>query len=190
MKKPTRSPVPGAEAGLKDPRELALLYSMMSLPPKAVNKVFHLHISAMRETLSPQEIVASMTLEGEAAKPMIEFRSGPAISSPEAAKRLGVSDETIRNRVKALKLIAYPESEKKLLRLPEWQFSTPNTPHPWVIPLLEAFGLNGWAIVDFLTVPRTGPVADVRFEGETLLQKLRAGETDLVLEAARRANPA
>jgi hypothetical protein len=56
-------------------------------------------------------------------------------------------------------------------------------------PLLEALGLNGWPVLDFLTVPRNGPVADIVLDGQTLLQKLQAGETGLVLEAAKRAHP-
>ena len=56
-------------------------------------------------------------------------------------------------------------------------------------PVIEAFGENGWAILDFLTVPRNGLVADAEFNGESLLQRLQAGDIDLVIEAARRANP-
>ena len=127
---------------------------------------------------------------GDTAKPLIERRSGPSISSAEAAKRFEVSDETIRSWIIANRCIAYDDlSKKKRVRLPEWQFLGPNRLHEWVRPVIEAFGENGWAILDFLTVPRSGLVADAEFNGESLLQRLQAGEIDLVIEAARRANP-
>jgi len=175
---------------LHSPSEIAAFYSMEALSTDRMLRL--VRMSLLRRShreLAPQQIIAQMTTQGEAAKPTIEARSGASISSPDAAKRLGVSDETVRNRVKASKLIGYAATEKKL-RLPEWQFSTPNKTHPWVLSLLEALGVNGWPVLDFLTVPRNGPVADVVLHGETLLQKLQSGEVEFVLEAARRANPA
>jgi hypothetical protein len=125
------------------------------------------------------------------AKPLIEARSGHAMSSAVAGERLKLSDETIRARVKENKLIGYfATDENRKLRLPEWQFYGPHTIHVWVQPLIEAFGENGWALIDFMTVPRTGMVADTQFNGESLLQSLQAGNAEVVITAAQRANPA
>ena len=64
----------------------------------------------------------------------------------------------------------------------------PGALHEWVAPLLEAFGENGWGLLDFLTVPRHGFVADVKLDGESLLQRIQAGDVQFALEAARRSN--
>jgi hypothetical protein len=89
-------------------------------------------------------------------------------------------------------LIAYADtSGKARIRLPQWQFSSPKTLHPWVGELVSAFGGNGWPLLDFLTTERrTGKGAGRPARGKTYLALLLAGDTDLVLEAARRANPA
>jgi hypothetical protein len=129
-------------------------------------------------------------VRGDLAKPFIEARSGHAISSSAAAERLKVSDETIRTRIKKNKLIGYyATGENRKLRLPEWQFSGPKTIHVWVQPLIEAFGGNGWALIDFVTIPRTGMVADTEFKEESLLQRIQAGDIDVAITAAQRANP-
>jgi hypothetical protein len=73
--------------------------------------------------------------------------------------------------------------------LPKWQFTDTNGIHDWVAPLLMAFGDNGCALIDFLTVPRHGYVADCLFDGESLLQRIKTGDVQLALKAARRANP-
>lgn len=143
-----------------------------------------------RPHLTPTQTAKRLTTRGEVAKPLIESRSGPSISSAQASVRIGVSDETIRNMVKAGRLIGYSyrDESKVRLRLPEWQFLGPTAVCPWVEPLIKAYGGNGWALIDFLTVPRRGTIADSLFSGESLLQRLQSGDIQTVLKAAQRAN--
>jgi hypothetical protein len=171
---------------LTDTEQIVLL-ALKRLSPARVMTVVLTHFKD-RPKPAPAQVEDVLTAQGDAAKPVIEARSGPSVSSAEASKRLRISDETVRARVRGMKLVGYFESDRKL-RLPEWQFSTPESPHAWVAPLLAAFGENGWPLLDFLTVPRNGLVADTEIEGESLLQLLRAGRVNLVLEAAHRANP-
>jgi len=127
---------------------------------------------------------------GETAKPLIEARSGPSITLAEAAARMEVKDRTIKTWIQNGRCVGYPDiSAKKRLRLPEWQFAGRKVVHEWVGPLLKAYGANGWAFIDFLTVPRHGLVADAKLEGESLLQMIQGGNLQLALAAAQRANP-
>jgi hypothetical protein len=139
---------------------------------------------------TPEQVARLLTARGDAAKPLIERRSGPSISTAEAAERLATSDETIRKRVERGMYIGYPDlSKKERLRLPQWQFSGPRDVHAWVEPLVQAFGNNGWALLDFLTIPRTGKIGEKTFDEESFLARLQAGDIQLVLDAAHRANP-
>jgi hypothetical protein len=139
---------------------------------------------------TPEQVAGLLTARGDAAKPLIERRSGPSISTAEAAERLGASDETIRKRIERGLYIGYPDlSKKERMRLPQWQFSGPRDVHVWVESLIQAFGNNGWALLDFLTIPRTGTIGGRVFDTEPLLARLQAGDLQLVLDAAQRANP-
>src|SRR5947209_5740754 len=62
-------------------------------------------------------------LEGEAAKPRIETRSGHSLSTEESAMRLNVSLPTIRNMVGRGELISYPAVQGRAWRFPLWQFA-------------------------------------------------------------------
>ena len=87
--------------------------------------------------------------------------------------------------------MGYPDiSSTKHLRLPEWQFAGRKVVHEWVGPLLKAYGANGWAFIDFLTVLRWGVIAETKLEGESLLQRIHGGDVELALNAAHQANPA
>lgn len=121
-------------------------------------------------------------LEGDAAKPIIEARSGHALTTDEVAKRLQVSTQTVRNMVDRLDVISYPVVQGRGWSYPLWQFA-PRGLHDWVKPLLHAYGNNGWGLIDFLTVPRTS------LDGDTYLSQLKAGDIEPVLAAARRTNP-
>src|SRR4051812_48346968 len=139
---------------------------------------------------TPDQVAALLTARGDAAKPLIERRSGPSISTAEAAERVGASDETIRKRIERGLYVGYPDlSKKERMRLPQWQFSGPREVHAWVEPLIQAFGNNGWALLDFLTIPRTGTIGGKMFDAEPFLARLQAGDIQLVLDAAQRANP-
>lgn len=176
---------------LKSPQERAVYLSLSTVSPERllalVEKNLHSrNAQKMRVDLKKRLLL----LRGEATKPLIEERSGPSLSSEEAASRLGLSSETVRSRVRDGQLIGYTTpGAKARLRLPAWQFSGPGTVHAWAPALVQCYGSNGWPLIDFLTAARTGTVADESFSGEALLQRLLAGDIDLVLEAARRANP-
>lgn len=121
---------------------------------------------------------------GEADKPQIEARSGPAYTETEVARLLGCSERDVRALVGTNGLIAYlPASGNRLY--PAWQFSGASV-CSWVHELIEKYGGNGWGLIDFLTVPR-------RRAGEVLsfahLENLRSGRVAEVLEAAARSNP-
>jgi hypothetical protein len=125
---------------------------------------------------------------GDQAKPMIEGRSGPAYSTDQVAEKLSVSDTTVRNMFERGELVAYPALRGKGLKFPFWQFSTGgrrSTVKPWVKPLLSELDENGWALLDFLTVPRTD------LDGISYLAHMERGDEAVcqVLEAAARANP-
>ncbi len=144
-----------------------------------------------KSVIERPKLVALLNARGEAVKPLIEERSGDSISSEQAAVRLKVSAETIRTRVKNGELIGYRDFSKRgRIRLPEWQFAGPAKVHDWVCQVIKAYGSNGWALIDFITKPRRGLVADVDFRGNSLLQSLQSGGAQLVLEAVHRANPA
>ena len=162
--------------------ESVIRMAMRDLP---VRRLFELLREKVREGVTPEEGWEHAALRGEASKPVIEARSGAALSTAEAAERLEVTEQTIRNRVRSGELIQYPARRGRGWLLPHWQFSgmAPAAIQPWVQPLITAYGHNGWGLVDFLTVPRTD------HHGATYLSLLQAGKVGEVLAAARRANP-
>lgn len=171
-------------------QEKVAFYAMQTIAPDRLLRLLTLSLKQRAEPLPSTLTAALLTARGDAAKPAIELQSGPSISSAQAAARMGVSDETIRNWIKTGRCIGYHDiSGKARVRLPEWQFSGPKTLHSWVAPLIAAYGGNGWALIDFLTGPRHGNVAGSLFNGESLLQRIQSGEVQLVLDAAHRANP-
>lgn len=177
---------------LQSPQERAVYLSLSTVSPERLLALVEKNLLARnaQKTRADQKR-RLLVLRGEATKPLIEERSGPALSSDQAAERLKISSETVRSRVRDGLLVGYTmPGAKARLRLPEWQFAGPASVHAWVPVIVRSYGSNGWALVDFLTAPRLGLVADKSFSGESLLQRLQAGEIDLVLEAARRANPA
>jgi excisionase family DNA binding protein len=117
----------------------------------------------------------------------IEGRSGPYLDAGKAAARLGVSEETLHRKVADGELIAYRVvREGDEVRLPLWQFADGDEVCAWVRELTEAFGGNGWGLVDFVTVPRAS------LENDSYLSLLKSGNHERitqVLEAARRSNP-
>lgn len=128
----------------------------------------------------PEAVWDLAALEGEEMKPLIEARSGASLGEAEVAARLQVTAQSVRTQVAAGELITFENGRGG--RFPVWQFGRRGV-HPWVRPLLDAYGHSGWGLLDFLTVPRE-PLG-----GETYLTLLRTGDTEPVLAAARRANP-
>jgi hypothetical protein len=125
-----------------------------------------------------------LAIRGERDKVTIERRSGPSWSTDEVGKALKRSSETVRAQIAADKLVGYHAlGDRTRIRLPAWQFQPGGAPHPWVAALLEAFGANGWSLLDFLTVPRTD------LGQSDYLHLLSNGRTEQVLAAARRSNP-
>lgn len=140
----------------------------------------------LKENPDPSAQWELAALEGDAVKPAIENRSGPSLSTVEAAEMLKRTTQTIRNMVERNELIAYPEIHGRGWRFPRWEF-THGTVHEWVAPILEAYGYNGWGLLDFLTVPRI-----VDGESFTYLERLKSLRPEAITdvrEAARRSNP-
>lgn len=138
-----------------------------------------------REVEEPSTAWELSALWGDLAKPQIEGRSGEPYSTEEAAARLNVTGQTVRNRVESGELIAYPARTGKGLRLPRWQFVVGGGAKPWVAPVIAAYGHNGWGLLDFLTVPREN------LQGLSYLSLTERGEDGIreVIEAAGRSNP-
>jgi hypothetical protein len=125
-----------------------------------------------------------LTSKGERAKPGIERASGLSLSTEEAADMLGRTAETIRSYITNKQLVGYrAAADRTKIRLPQWQFAE-NGLHDWVPRLIEAFGDNGWSLLDFVTVARTNIEG-----GHSYLDLLRAGNVEEVIAAAARANP-
>lgn len=145
-------------------------------------------VAIAREELeaSPESLVEwdIADLQGEAAKPLIEHRSGPALTTDELAERRNVSDETIRKMAGRGELICYPALRGKGWRFPAWQFAGKRGDiAPWVSELVKTYGHNGWGLIDFVTVPREN--------GVSYLTLLHSGDEGVreVLSAAERSNP-
>ena len=139
--------------------------------------------------MTRDEFMRTMDARGEAQKPRVEAQSGPSITVEEASMQLGLSTAQVIALIGSNGAIGYrAQTQDHEMRLPRWQFRTDGKLHAWVRPVCETFGENGWALVDFLTVPRSGLVVDRPFAG-TLLEALQRGEIEFVIEAAARSNP-
>lgn len=138
-----------------------------------------------REIAQPITAWELSAMQGDLAKPQIEARSGVPYTTEEAADRLNVSGQTVRNWIERGELIAYPARAGKGLRLPRWQFVPDGKVKPWVAEVIAAYGHNGWGLLDFLTVPRE------HLEGMSYLASTERGEdaTRQVVAAAGRSNP-
>jgi excisionase family DNA binding protein len=133
---------------------------------------------------TPEQVWEHAELTGETTKPLIATRSGTALTTEQAAERLQVTEQTVRNRIRHGELVFHPSLRGRGWLLPHWQFigEAPAAVASWVKPLLEAYGQNGWGLVDFLTVPRTDR------HGANYLSLLLAGESGPVLAVARASN--
>lgn len=123
-------------------------------------------------------------IEGELAKRRIERLSGEFCCVKGAGEMLGVSTDRIRGMINQGDLIAYRAVHGDEWRLPLWQFSTRagrTDVYPWVRMIIQAYGGNGWGLLDFLCVPRVGG---------SHLSRLQSAppEIDAVLAAARRTD--
>ena len=132
-----------------------------------------------------REILEFLTLRGESSKPRIEKACGRSLSTEEAGMVLDRSSETVRSYVRNGRLVGYAAAnDGTKIRLPEWQFHGSGA-HAWVPELIQAFGENGWPLLDFLTVER-GHL------DKSYLDLLRTGELEdvmAVIAAARRSTP-
>jgi hypothetical protein len=167
-----------------DDRAKQLVRSVLDVVPLDV--AIEVFLDAARASGRADAMLAAATLRGERSKPLIEARSGPSESTEETGKRLGKSGETIRSWIERGQLVGYrAPADPTRIRLPLWQFDDQGV-RPWVRPLIDAYGNNGWGLVAFLTVPRAKPA------GAPYLHRLLSGrdaEIDAVLTLARRANP-
>lgn len=167
-----------------DDRAKQLIRSVLDVVPldTAIEAFEEAALAARR----PDAMLAVATIRGKRTKPRIEERSGPSEGTEETGKRLGKSSETIRGWIERGKLVAYrTEADQTRIRLPLWQFDEGGV-RGWVRPLIEAYGDNGWGLVDFVTVPRP------ELAGVPYLHRLLAGrDADIatVIAAAKRTNP-
>lgn len=148
-------------------------------------------VGSADEFLSPSSVksaVARRSDEGDKAKPLIENRSGPSFTSQELAARLKVTTQTVRDMEDRKELVAYTDfAANNRLRFPSWLVTAGSRlqTRPWIKPLIEAYGSNGWGLLDFMTVPRTS------LNGLSYLASTERGKDAIreVLEAAGRSNP-
>jgi hypothetical protein len=167
-----------------DERSKRLVRSVLDVVP--LDTAIEAFYEKALEANQAEPMLAVAALRGERAKPRIEARSGLSESTAETGKRLRKSSETIRNWIDRGALIAYRAADDPTrLRLPLWQFDGGSV-RPWVAPLIEAYGDNGWGLVDFVTVPRAA------LGGAPYLHGLLSGrhaQLEATLKAARRADP-
>jgi hypothetical protein len=168
-----------SKSGLKDKAEIMAL--LHDVPVDWMLEGLRLRV---REDNRSEPMLEFLTSKGERAKPGIERASGLSLSTEEAADMLGKTAETVRSHINNMQLIGYrAAADQTKIRLPRWQFKEKGL-HDWVPRLIQAFGDNGWSLLDFVTVPRKN------IEGErSYLDLLRAGRVDEVIAAASRANP-
>jgi len=154
-----------------------------------VSRLLIIAREAMAQQPAPREVWEIAELQGEEAKPLIEARCGPSLTTEQTAEGLGVSDQTVRNIVERGQLIAYSALRGKGLKFPAFQFTQGDgnklVVHTWVTPLIKYSGGHGWGLLDFLTVPRLDR------NGLNYLAMLRGEQSsqEEVLAAARRSNP-
>jgi hypothetical protein len=158
-----------------------LLLSVMNVVP--VSDAIEVLQEMVEKSASTNAAIGLAGIRGTMAMPAIAAASGPAISTAVAGERLRRSSETVRNMIDRGELIAYrpPEDQTKIL-LPLWQF-TRGGAQPWVSDLIEAYGANGWSLINFIVAPRTN------LNGATYLHLLQNGASADVVKAAQRTNP-
>ena len=184
MNKATATPLPDAPISVPSvsgPRAKNLMLSVLEVV--STGDVIEAIQEKIEKNAQSDYAVALARLRGEQAKPAIEAASGPSISTAVAAKRLKRSAEHIRNQIERDNLVGYPAlGDRTRFLLPLWQFAAENLVHPWVPELIKAYGSNSWALLHFVTVPRTN------LDGDYYLHLLQTGRVDEVLAAARRSN--
>lgn len=175
-------PAAARRLGIGDNRMQALMRSVLDVVPW--EDALDAMTERARELNHAEAMLEMLELRGERAKPLIERRSGAALSTDEAGRLLGKSAETVRTWIAQDKLVGYHAAgDRTRIRLPLWQFRADQRVHEWVQPLVAAFGSNGWAVLEFVTAPR------VELGGVSYLNWLLNGRDADVIAAARRTNP-
>ncbi len=180
--------------------ELSVLANQIE-PPVVVGEKARALVRSVFQVVSPEDAISVLRevteanaaaqwalqvleLQGDQAKPSIQTRSGPFITTAEAAARLECSMQHVRDRIGRNELVGYPAlGDRTRTVLPLWQFSGPKTVQPWVEKLIRAYGDNGWALLHFVTAPR-GDLG-----GDTYLHWLQTQRVEETLTAIRRSNP-
>jgi hypothetical protein len=98
-------------------------------------------------------------------------------STGEVAKLLDCGLNTVKNRIKKLKLVGYRHSDKDDYRLPQWQFFGESVVDG-VDLVLHKLGENGIPAIRKMTLPLA------EFNDESIIDVLRQGERDLALKMA------
>ncbi|MBF2099202.1 MAG: DUF2384 domain-containing protein [Gloeomargaritaceae cyanobacterium C42_A2020_066] len=102
-----------------------------------------------------------------------------ALTASQVAKRLGTSRQTPHDRVKARTLLGVLDNG--VVKFPSWQFDPASSEGviPGLPDVLKALQVSDFAKLSWLTHPQ--PV----FEGQTPIERLKAGDVDRVVQEAR-----
>jgi hypothetical protein len=173
---------PAGVSPLASERMRGLVRSVLDVVP--LSDALQVFTEYVQHANSSDALLAALSLRGERAKPLIESRSGSALGTEDVGQLLRVNPETVRNWLTLNKLVGYrAPGDRTRIRLPAWQFRGHQGIHDWVVPLIAAYGDNGWALLDFVTVPRSS------LSGMSYLSWLQNGQHAEVIAAAKRSNP-
>lgn len=98
-------------------------------------------------------------------------------STGEASKLVGCGINTVKNRIKNLKLLGYRCHDKDEYRLPQWQFMNQSVVKG-VNLVLEQLNQNGIPAVRKFTLPL------MDYDDKCIIDTLRQGDVELALEMA------
>lgn len=130
------------------------------------------------QALASDDPLAKARLSGLESKRFLLHAEGGVISVAEAAHRLGLTRQGVDRRRRAGRLIGLTMGRRGYA-YPVWQFGEIGT-LPGLEQVLAALGeLGSWSQVSWFISP------NARLEGSSPLSRLRAGEIEPVVAAAR-----
>jgi hypothetical protein len=130
------------------------------------------------EQVQPADPLRAARDRGAVLRKQMLQEHGGAISADQVGKLLDITRQGVENRRKAGKLLAYP-IEGPRYRYPRWQFDSEDHVLPGLERVLAALtDLSPWSKGKFMT---TG---DIRLNGETPLDRLKAGDVEAVVRSA------
>lgn len=130
------------------------------------------------QALIADDPLAQARLSGLESKRFLLHAEGGAIAADEAARRLGLTRQGVDRRRRAGRLLGLTLGRRGYA-YPLWQFAEMGT-LPGLERVLAALGdLGPWSRVSWFISPNT------RLDGASPLTRLRAGEVEAVVTAAR-----